>query len=84
MLASRWLDTHLGRDKASPKKHNRCVSQLVNSAVRSVWSSMLDDGRSVASASMQFQMNVIVPFQLSLLCAREFWSTRKDENLKEN
>jgi NAD(P)-dependent dehydrogenase (short-subunit alcohol dehydrogenase family) len=60
------------------------IDLLVNSAVHSVWASMLETNRSIDSASAQFQLNVIVPLQLSVLCARNFWRDRKIENLEEN
>jgi NAD(P)-dependent dehydrogenase (short-subunit alcohol dehydrogenase family) len=61
------------------------IDLLVNSAVHSVWSPMLEkDSRSVASAAAQFQLNVVVPLQLSVLCARKCWSGLRDENLARN
>ena len=60
------------------------IDLVLNCAVHSIWAPMLDTDRSIDSASLQFQLNVIVPLQLSVLCARKYWRDRKIENLKEN
>jgi NAD(P)-dependent dehydrogenase (short-subunit alcohol dehydrogenase family) len=61
------------------------VDLLVNCAVHSVWSPMLQkDSRSVASAAAQLQLNVVVPLQLSVLCARCCWSGLREDNLAHN
>jgi NAD(P)-dependent dehydrogenase (short-subunit alcohol dehydrogenase family) len=57
---------------------------LVNSAVHSVWAPLLDCNRVIESASAQFQINVIAPLQLAVLCAQRFWCGRKASNLEEN
>jgi len=60
------------------------VDLLVNSAVHSVWASMLETNRVIDSAAAQFQMNVIVPLQLAVLVARTFWRDHTVENLQAN
>jgi NAD(P)-dependent dehydrogenase (short-subunit alcohol dehydrogenase family) len=60
------------------------IDLLVNCAVRSVWASMLTSDRAMQSASTQFQVNVIVPLQLAVLCVRSYWGDRKAENLQNN
>jgi NAD(P)-dependent dehydrogenase (short-subunit alcohol dehydrogenase family) len=60
------------------------IDLLVNGAVHAIWSSMLKGDRSVESASAQFEMNVVVPLKLSVLCAQKFWRNRKAENLAGN
>lgn len=60
------------------------IDLLVNGAARSIWSSMLDSDRSAESAPAQFEMNVMVPLHLAVLCARKFWRGRNEENLRQN
>ena len=60
------------------------IDLVINSAVHSVWAPMIESNRALDSAAAQFQINVIVPLQLTVLCARAFWRDRKAENLQEN
>lgn len=60
------------------------IDLLVNNAARSIWSPMLTSDRSAESAPVQFEVNVIAPLRLSVLCARKFWCGRTAENLHEN
>ncbi|HKQ99953.1 MAG TPA: SDR family oxidoreductase [Pyrinomonadaceae bacterium] len=60
------------------------IDLLVNAAVHSVWSPILDSPRLLESAGTQFNTNVIIPLKLAALVARMFWRDREEENLKFN
>jgi NAD(P)-dependent dehydrogenase (short-subunit alcohol dehydrogenase family) len=60
------------------------IDAVVNAAVYSVWSSMLESDEVAASAERQFLVNAIAPFRLSLAIARAFWRNRDAENRKMN
>lgn len=61
------------------------IDLLINNAVHSVWDSIVDGERLIASASKQFETNVIVPMKLSRIIARRFWQKEgQGRNLQMN
>ena len=56
------------------------IDLLVNAAVHSVWAPMIESRALSDSMSAQFHMNTVVPMQLALECARQFWRDRDAEN----
>jgi len=53
---------------------------LVNGAVHSQWGNLVESEQLVRDAELQFEVNVIVPLQLSTLFARRFWRNRAEMN----
>lgn len=60
------------------------IDLLVNGAVSSVWSSMLNSDYLRRSGQSQFTTNVLVPLNLSTAVARQFWQGRDQENRANN
>jgi NAD(P)-dependent dehydrogenase (short-subunit alcohol dehydrogenase family) len=60
------------------------IDVLVNSAVHSVWASMLESDAASLSAERQFLTNVIVPMRLSVAIARAHWRDKVPENIERN
>jgi NAD(P)-dependent dehydrogenase (short-subunit alcohol dehydrogenase family) len=60
------------------------IDLLVNAAVHSVWGSMVDDERLLASLSTQFEVNTMLPLRLAVFIAKAFWRGRKEENEAAN
>lgn len=56
------------------------VDLLVNAAAFPVWAPMLDGTRLVDTALAQIHLNAVVPLQLAVAIAQEFWRDRADEN----
>lgn len=69
--------------KATLDQYGR-IDIVVNAAVRSVWSPILQGRRLLDSVEAQFRLNVAVPLKLTALVAREFWSRRARENAAVN
>ena len=61
------------------------IDLLINNAVHSVWDSILDSDKLIASANQQFEMNVVVPMKLSRIIAKRFWQKEgKQRNQQMN
>jgi NAD(P)-dependent dehydrogenase (short-subunit alcohol dehydrogenase family) len=60
------------------------IDLLVNGAVASVWSSMINSDYLRRSGYNQFVTNVLVPLNLSISVARQFWQGRDVENRANN
>lgn len=60
------------------------IDVLINAAVHSVWSPMVDSDQLLASLQTQFNTNVCVPLRLAVLIARNFWRDRAQENVQMN
>jgi NAD(P)-dependent dehydrogenase (short-subunit alcohol dehydrogenase family) len=57
------------------------IDVVVNAAVHSVWARMVESDHLLASMDRQFRVNTMLPLRLSIEVARQFWSTRHDENV---
>jgi NAD(P)-dependent dehydrogenase (short-subunit alcohol dehydrogenase family) len=64
--------------------HYGRIDFLINAAAYSVWAPLISSGRTLDSSMMQFQMNSIVPLELSTKLVRRFWrdtpATNGDRN----
>jgi NAD(P)-dependent dehydrogenase (short-subunit alcohol dehydrogenase family) len=60
------------------------IDLLVNAAVHSVWAPLFDSRRVADSATLQFQLNVLVPLRLTLEIVQACWRDRADENRRFN
>jgi NAD(P)-dependent dehydrogenase (short-subunit alcohol dehydrogenase family) len=60
------------------------IDLLVNSAVYWDSGNFLQNERILKQASHQFLVNAIMPVQLSVLVAKEYWRDRTDENRQKN
>jgi NAD(P)-dependent dehydrogenase (short-subunit alcohol dehydrogenase family) len=60
------------------------IDLLVNAAVHSVWAPLFDSRRVVDSATLQFQLNVLVPLRLVVETVQACWRDRVDENRSMN
>lgn len=56
------------------------VDLLVHAAVHAVWSALLPSDKALASAVEQFQLNAILPLELSVNLVRRFWRDSPHEN----
>jgi NAD(P)-dependent dehydrogenase (short-subunit alcohol dehydrogenase family) len=61
-----------------------CVDVLVNAAVHSRWSSLLDTDNLLSEASLQFEVNTLVPLRLAVGVARRCWCNRDRQNRSRN
>ena len=60
------------------------IDVLVNGAVASVWSSMINSDHLRRSGYNQLMTNVLVPLNLAISVARQFWQGRDEENRANN
>ena len=60
------------------------IDLVVNAAVASRWGSMLESAPLLDSASLQLQVNAVVPMQLACAAAHLFWQDQIGENRAAN